>query len=236
MLVLVEVKQWSCLQETQLSRYRTVLQRSRVPLQRLVLLTTEPVTYEEGAERADNAITWPQVAGWLRKQVVADPVCIFLVRQLLEFLTQQGMTMEKVSWEYVNGVKAFRHLVGMIERALQLANIPIKERSAAWERMGFWLDEKAYWAGIYYAWPEFVYFVCHGDGYDRNKLREAGATLDDGPPYFELPLESEAEHFLSRTADSQLALIQAFLQSSYQKAQQCAVGNAGAAVAQNAAI
>ena len=52
------------------------------------------------------------------------------------------MSVQKVTWEYVNGVPAFNNLMNMIEAAIQGARLSIYGKSAGWEFKGYWLENK----------------------------------------------------------------------------------------------
>lgn len=132
------------------------------------------------------------------------------------------MTVEKVEWQYLDGTRAFRHLINMVSKALEVAQISVYRASAAWDSMGFYIDNKHFWVGIEYSWPEVLQFYFDEASVDMDKFKELGrGRLFDGKPLFELDLTAEATHFFSRTADSQLALIKEFLESASRDARSC---------------
>ena len=66
------------------------------------------------------------------------------------------MSIQKVGWEYINGVPAFNNLINMIEEAIQSASLRVYQKSAAWDAKAFWLENKRFWCGIYYDEPLVV--------------------------------------------------------------------------------
>jgi hypothetical protein len=216
-LCLVEVKKESPLGEHQLERYRSVLNRSSRGVKWLVLLTVHAVHFEEDAEKPERHVRWSDVASWLRRQELSDTVSRFLVEQFLDFIKSEVTTVEQISWEYLNGVRALRNLVGMIGRGLELGNIPIHQQSSAADRIGYYIDRKQFWAGVWYEYPQLVCFSFWDARVDLEKFRSLGRGKlnSKGQPYFDLDLSSEATHFFARSAESQLALLKAFLGDAY---------------------
>jgi len=133
------------------------------------------------------------------------------------------MSLQKVSWEYINGVPALINLVNMIEVAIQGVGIPFYSsypRAAGWDFKGFWLEDKKFWCGIHYDNPLVITF----EMIDKEKFN---AKLVDTPTYevkegkeriwFRLPLEDK--HFFSLDKDEQVEEITKFVKTAYAEAQ-----------------
>jgi len=147
-----------------------------------------------------------------------------LVNQLFDFSKDRKMTIDPVGWEYINGMKSLRNLINLISKALEMADIPIDEKSSAWESIGFYVADKRFWVGLEYARPEYVCFSFRTrTKYNAQKFRSLGkGRIDDrNRPYFELKLHSEENYFFSRTVESQLSLLQKFFEQSFRDAQVC---------------
>ena len=114
-LVYVEVKHNSPLGVEQLERYRAELSRSEIPNTLLTLLTrsrsaslgtTLPPT-------AYHHVCWYEIYNRLSKADTGDDVIDYLIGSFLSFLEEKNMSMEKVGWEYIEGVPAMLRLTGM---------------------------------------------------------------------------------------------------------------------------
>ena len=131
------------------------------------------------------------------------------------------MSIQKVGWEYINGVPAFNNLIKMMEVAIQGASLRIHAKSAGWDFKGFHLENKGFWCGMYYSDPLLVTFEI----VDKKKFN---AKLVDTPSYpiredkdsiwFRLQLEDK--HFFSLTKDEQIEEITKFIKTAYSEAQQ----------------
>ena len=130
------------------------------------------------------------------------------------------MSIQKVSWEYINGVPAFNNLLNMIEVAIQSASLPIYAKSAGWDHKGFYLENKEFWCGIYYNNHLVVTFEIMDKKKFNVKLVETpNYTIREGKErlWFRLPLEDT--HFFSLDKDRQLEEITKFVKTAYAEAQ-----------------
>ena len=228
-LIYIEVKHNSPLGPQQLARYRKALKSSAAIIKHLVLLTRFAIDFEEQEERPYKHVRWFEVYNWLTNARIRaeDPVSVYLIDSFKSFLEVKQMTIQKVGWEYINGVPAFNNLINMIEAAINGAAIPfysVYPKSAGWDFKGFWLEDKEFWCGIHYDNPSVVTF----EMLDKKKFN---AKLVDTPIYevregkerrwFRLPLEDK--HFFSLDKDEQLEEITKFVKTAYAEAQQMRV-------------
>jgi hypothetical protein len=225
LLVLVEVKKDSEMGATQLERYWKILKESGVPFQRLVLLTVYPAVFSEN-NRASKHVKWPDVAEWMKKHLPRESVSKFLVDQFLDFMMGQGMTMEQVNWELVNGAKAYRHLIIMLYKAIERSATPYYAKATQWnEFFGYYLEAKQFSVAVSFTRPTLVRFAFVTPNYDKKVFDSLGTgRVDEFGPCWALDLASEEAHFFCRSADSQLELLTDWLKKVYQDAKTCLVG------------
>jgi len=127
------------------------------------------------------------------------------------------MTLQKVTWEYINGVPAMINLINIIEVAIQGAGIDFYKtypKSAGWDFKGFNLENRDFWCGIYFNNPLVLTFeLLDKSKFDKNKLSEPVYLLQEGKErlWFRLPLEETL--FFSLTRDQQLDQITNFIKS-----------------------
>ncbi len=137
------------------------------------------------------------------------------------------MSIQKVGWEYINGVPAFNNLINMIEAAIKDAKISFNRtspRAAAWGSKAFWLENKKFWCGIYYGAPLVVVFKAFNKknldvkrvGTPSYPVKEAKLSI-----WFQLRLEDI--QFFSLDKDKQLEEITNFVGIAYAEAQQMRV-------------
>lgn len=131
-LIYVEVKHDSPVDPEQLKRYKKQLDSSSIGIKRLILLTRFPIDFSEHQGIPDKHVRWFEVYNWLTntRTRAKDVISVYLMDSFKSFLEVKGMSIQKVGWEYINGVPAFNNLINMIEVAIQGARIPIYGKSA----------------------------------------------------------------------------------------------------------
>lgn len=224
-LIYIEVKHDSPLGSKQIEQYKKALESSPATIKHVNLLTRFAVDFGEEGERPYKHVRWYEVYNWLAKARtrVKDPVCVYLIDSFNSFLEVKQMSLQKVGWEYINGVPALINLVNMIEAAIQGARIPFYTaypRAVALDSRGFYLANGEFWCGIHYNNPLVITFEI----IDKKKFN---AELLDTPTYevregkarmwFHLPLEKI--HFFSLDKDEQLEEITKFIKTAYAEAQ-----------------
>ena len=133
------------------------------------------------------------------------------------------MTLQKVTWEYINGIPAMLNLINMIEVAIQGASIDFYKtfpKSAGWDFKGFNLRNHDFWCGFYFSNPLVLTFeVLDKKKFNKYNLTEPTYLLQEGKErlWFRLPLEEI--HFFSLDKDQQLDLTTNFIKTCYSEAE-----------------
>jgi len=222
-LIYIEVKDYSPVVPEQLKRYKKALESSSATIKRLILLTRFPVDFSEHKGIPDKHVRWFEVYNWLVdvKEKAQDPVSVYLIKSFMSFLEVKRMSIEKVGWEYIDGVPAFNNLINMIEAAIQGASLHVHQKSAAWSSKAFWLENKKLWCGIYYNAPLVVVFKA----FNKEDLDVGRVGMPSYPVkkalrsiWFQLRLEDI--HFFALDKDRQLEEIIKFIKTAYAEAQQ----------------
>jgi len=226
-VIYIEVKHDSAVDLEQLRRYKEHLKSLSAPIKRLILLTKYPVDFNEHQGIADKHVRWSEVHIWLANVKPQDSVTAYLIKQFKSFLEVKGMSIEKVGWEYINGVPAFNNLISMIDAAIKDAEIPFYSaypKSAGWDFKGFWLENKEFWCGIHYNNPLVVTFeLIDKEKFNAKLVETPSYTVKQGKErmWFRLPLEDI--HFFALDKDKQLEEITKFVKTAYAEAQQMRV-------------
>jgi hypothetical protein len=223
-LIYIEVKDRSPVEAKQLMRYRKVLTSSSRPTKKLILLTRVPVDSTEHKDIPDKQVCWFEVHNWLTSLETREPVSTYMTSSFKSFLEDKRMAIEKVGWEYIEGVPAFNNLLNMIEAAIKNLEISFYKKlpkAARWDSKGFWLENKKYYCGVYYNAPLTVIFKAFNKR-DLNvgsvnppsyPIKEAFASM-----WFMLQLEDV--HFFALDKDRQLEEITKFIRTVYTEAEQ----------------
>lgn len=228
-LIYVEVKDCSPVVSSQLKHYKTVLASSKATIKQLILLTRFPVDFSEHKGVPDKCVCWFEVYNWLAnvKQKAQDPVSVYLIKSFMSFLEVKKMSIEKVGWEYIDGVPAFNNLINMIEAAIKDVKISFNQtypRASAWAWKGFWLEKKAFWCGVYYNSPLVVVFKAfHKNNLDIKKVGTPSYPVKEALQSIWFQLRLEDINFFSLDKDKQLEEITKFIKTSYVEAQQMRV-------------
>lgn len=216
--VIIEVKVESDPGWDQLDRYRELLNTREEADKCLVLLTRYPVEPNE-EKKVDSCVRWDRTARVLNQasERAHDSTSTFLFRQLLQFLIERGMAMEKVGWELVRGVQSLMSLMGMLGEAVTSTKLKQKPPTAGIEFNGRYLyvDDTECWTGIYYSKPQVIAFEAYkidkakagalGLGHVQRDSKETSKWTN------ELDLEAEEVHFFALSSDNQQARIQKFI-------------------------
>jgi hypothetical protein len=202
-VIFIEVKHDSHLGWAQLERYMSHLNNGHYEEKQLVLLTRSRHSIQETTlpQSEFHHVCWYEISGWLSEERFADPVAKHLVNQFLEFLRQKEMTMEKVNWEYMEGVPAMINLANMLYTAIAEA-LPEEKwrRTAGWNWIGYYIGSNPpVFTGIRYHNPLIITFENNG-----------GTN-----PSFTRDLPLPQVHFFSLTAGEQLECLIKFTQESY---------------------
>jgi len=220
-LIYIEVKHDSPLGPQQLERYKKALGSSTVSIKHVVLLTRFAIDFEEHAEKPYKHVRWYEVYNWLANAKAQDPVSVYLIESFKSFLEEKQMSIQKVGWEYINGVPAFNNLINMTEAAIQGASLHVHQKSAAWDSKGFWLENKKYYCGIYYNAPLTVIFKAfHKTDLNVGNVEAPSYPIKEAFASMWFMLQLEDIHFFALDKDEQLEEITKFIKTAYSEAQQ----------------
>ncbi|SFI05228.1 PD-(D/E)XK nuclease family protein [Planctomicrobium piriforme] len=231
-LAYVEAKVESGLGDRQLHRYLEELNRDSAVTKVLVLLTRYP---EEIANEIRDQVVcrrWHQVAQALEQIAlprIVDSVGAYLVEQYVEFLKERGMSIDQVTWEMTEGIRAFRNLIEMMREAVSAAGWkPVSTQG--WDWIGYYINpansssnkEKLYYIGCNYKEPTKITFQT----YQLDIVAEAAEILGRGEvlpnPYATaglkwtdtLVIDSEEVHFFALSRERQLQKLEQFVADS----------------------
>ena len=204
-VVFIEVKHDSSLGDDQLERYYAYLKGLPIEDTQLVLLTRSRHSVQETSldQSLFHYVCWYEISGWLSEADIKDEVALFLVEQFIEFLKEKEMSMEKISWEYMEGVPALVNLANMIRTAIAEA-LPEEQyrRTAGWNWIGYYLGEDTdIFIGLRYKEPLRIVF-------ENDRGNE---------PTFQRELVLPDVHFFSLTAGEQLESLIKFVRTSFEE-------------------
>jgi len=198
-LIFIEVKHDSGLGAEQLERYHAYLESLADKETQLVLLTRSRHSVQETSLDANlfHHVCWYEISGWLSEADLHDQVAQYLVTQFLDFLKEKEMSMEKVTWEYIQGVPAMISLVNMIGTALsEVAPESSTRKSVGASWAGFYMD--GFFIGFRFNSPLLIVF-----------------ENDTGnEPTFKRDMYLETVHFFSLNAGEQLECLISFINNS----------------------
>jgi hypothetical protein len=225
-LIYIEIKHDSPLGYRQLERYNKALESSAATTKHVVLLTRFAIDFEEQGERPYKHVRWFEVYNWLTDAIAKaeDPISIYLIESFKSFLEVKQMSIQKVGWEYINGVPALTNLLNMIAAAIEGAEIPFYSsypRAAGWDFKGFWLGDKDFWCGIHYNNPLVVTFeMVDKKRFDVKLVETPSYAVREGKERMWFRLQLEDKLFFSLDKDRQLEEISKFVKTAYKEAQQ----------------
>lgn len=223
-LVYIEVKDYSPVKATQLRRYKEVLKSSNGGFKKLILLTRYAVNHEEHKGIPDRQICWFEVYNWLKSLESQHAVSAYLIDSFNSFLEDKRMSIEKITWEYINGMPAFNNLINMIEATIKGIGIPFHKsypRAAAWDSKGFWLENKQYYCGIYYNAPlTLIFKAFNKKDLDIEKVASPTYPIKEAFASIWFMLQLEDVHLFSLDKDRQLEEITKFISTAYSEAKQ----------------
>lgn len=202
LLVYVEVKHNSPLHDGQLEAYKSELLKSGYEETRLILLTRSKQSALDTTLSPDefHHACWYQIHAFLLSSKVNDKVAEYLIDQFLGFLEEKGMSVKKVSWEYMQGVPSMLNLISMVEAAIEEAIPWVKiKRTGGWNWRGFYVGEM--FCGIRYDEPLLVVVENNGGW----------------KPTFRKDLDLEKKLFFALGQDEQLEMIINFIREGYQE-------------------
>ena len=220
-LIYIEVKDYSTLGYKQLERYKRDLEPSTAKFKHVVLLTRFAVDFEE-EEQPYKDVRWYEVYNWLAntRTRVTDPISIYLIDSFNSFLEVKQMSIQKVRWEYINGVPALNNLINMIEVAIQGASLHTSSGGSGREFRGFNFEKGKFWCGVSYSNPLVVLFdIYDKQNFNAKLVEKSGYPMEENKDSITLRLRLEDKHFFSLDKDKQLEEITKFIKTAYGEAQ-----------------
>jgi len=211
-LLFIEVKVDSDFRCKQLERYKSVLKASGLE-SALITLTRYHYKLHKADLNPDYSFRWHNLADWLKGLNLVKPISNFITKQFLILLKNRGIIMETINWQLMDGVRSLKNLVDMIEEALSALKIPINQRTGAWGWIGYYIEDKKYFVGIYFDKPHLVILNTEVALID-NLPDEPDIGKFVGRWQNELDLSSESVFFFARTKASQLACLEEFIKES----------------------
>jgi len=200
--IFIENKISSGLYESQLERYSKHLE-SIDKETKLILLTRDFIDDETIPKYTDKYIFWTELYTLIEQFTNSISACVefeidskkYLLKQFLNFLREENMSDEKVSWEYIEGIKSFMNLLNMIQSSLdQLKREKTinnyGNKSIGKDYAGFYINKcnqnsYEFWVGIFYADAHELLVQIENcfDETDKN-IPEEDYTYDFNKTYF----------------------------------------------------
>ena len=220
-LIYIEVKYDSPVGPKQLKRYKKDLGSQSAAIKQLILPTRFPVDFSEHEGIPDKLVRWFEVYNLLvvAKDRVEDPVSVYLIDAFKSFLEVKQMSIQKVGWEYINGMPAMNNLINMIDVAIQALPISKYWKSARWQHRGFYVEDNKLWCGIHYNNPLVITFEMDKKRFNSHLIKKPSYEVKEGREHiwFRLPLADI--HFFSLDKDRQLEKITEFVKTAHVEAQ-----------------
>lgn len=222
-LVYVEAKVESGLGPGQLEGYRKELKASGVPSTALVVITRYPIVLlPTPGYPNDVLVRWYHIADWLGQLSLESPVGIYLGEQFISFLRARNMSVEKVSWELVNGGPALHNLLSMVYEVTTGLGLKPNPFSVSMPSFGCYADEKRYWIGVDLTAPHILVAQTYKLLVDKEQAKSTGLadgvfpskwpkeTLGEYRWGRQVDLGSEEVHFFARSKASQMQFLEQF--------------------------
>ena len=226
--VYIENKISADLGETQLERYYNYIHQ--ISNKSKLILLSRDLIEDESVKYADKYIFWSElftlIENFYKKHYnyieTKEGGKIYLLSQFLDFLREENMSNEKVSWEYASGLKSFLNLLNMIQSVLR--ELQKEKQLESFTRKGIGQDyaglyintNNKFWVGIYYAEPEKLYFEIRED-FRKKYEEEVFKELDKSPGREGNPsyiYDFQKEYFLAFSKEEQKKAIYDFIRSS----------------------
>ena len=214
-LVYIEVKVESSFGPDQIMRYKRQLnQYSDYKNTQLIVLTKNHFIPSGDGAIPDFKIRWIQVAELIENLNLKTEIGKYITKQFLELLKFRRLSMDAVSWEFINGFKSFNNLIEMIGEML-ISNGIKPDKSLAWNWAGHYIDNRKFFMGIYFNDPQVVVFDTESaftlevtDKFEFGEIR-------NGRWFHGLDMTSEEHYFFSRTKVSQMKCLEKHFRKSY---------------------
>lgn len=217
-LIFIEAKIDSDFGNKQLERYKNFLNSYTLQTSlktALITLTRYQYKLHNADIDPDYGFRWHDLSDWLNDLSITKDISRFLVEQFLGLLKHRGIAMETISWQLIDGLKSLKNLTVMIGEALSATSTPIHSRSGAWNWIGYYLENKKFFVGIYFDTPHLVVLNTEEVSLRNDCPEEPEIGRYQGTGWRnEIDLSSENIHFFSRSKASQIACLEEFIKNS----------------------
>jgi hypothetical protein len=179
--------------------------------------------FGESQTKPHKHIRWFEIHDWFGKLKVHEPATEYLVNAFKSFLEAKGMSIEKVNWEYINGVPFFNNLINMNGASLESLNIPLSKthpKAVSRDTRGFYLKDNEFWCGVHYSSHMAITFeLIDRAKFNKERLENQNYELRQGNKRLSFRLPLDKIHFFSLTKDEQLEEITKFIKTAYGEAE-----------------
>jgi hypothetical protein len=211
----------SSLGEGQIEKYAKYLKQKKEKT-KLILLTRDYENNKNIYTCTNNYIFWSQLYDFI-EEFLKDHIDhigerkVYLLTEFLDFLKDEHMSNEKVTWEYKEGLNSFFNLLNILQSVLYEIKKDglIKEygkKGIGQDYAGFWLNKKDFWVGVIYSDPEKIFFEFY-DWYikkvgNKKIFDEMEKSPDEHPSKY---LDFNKTYFLAFTKEDQKKAIYDFI-------------------------
>ena len=211
--LLVEVKDMSPVDRSQLERYLSVLETGKEPSKALIVLTRHsavPAGFD-GRVRAVNWTSIGEACARVKLRTDLDPVALFIIDQFVDLLEAKGMAISKVNWSLTDGMQQFMNLKALLTDALEQAGahrvwaayganfngVAVPDPSSNNSTYSWFIQFENPTRLLFTTFDEYVKpeFASEWERHSNNSVRKV------------LDLESEQVHFYARSVSSQSAFL-----------------------------
>lgn len=217
-LIYIEVKLGSGLRDRQISDYKKILKNSKKKIKKVNLLSRFPIETNAEKERPYKKSYWYEIYNGLSNMSSNNEAVEYFINKFKEYMEVEGLSTEKVKWEYIDGIPAFFNLIQMCENGLTEKGFEDLKYSAGQEWYGIKFDNNDFWVGIVYDNHLEILLDAEKKEYNYNlnvRSKELSYEFDneDNRPHYWLNLEKI--HFFSLNKDEQQEKITTFIKECY---------------------
>lgn len=214
-LAFIEVKIDSDFGNNQLSRYKSVLSKDSRKTALITLTRYDPNQHKADVA-PDYSVKWHQVADWLYVSIpnLKNTTTQFITREFIYLLQERRLAMRQVNWQLEEGVRSLTSLIDMLKEALDSCKVEIHQRSAAWDWIGYYLEKKTLFIGIYYDSPGLLTINTEAKLIDNKPIPPTIGFYKESTWRNQLDLYSEDVHFFSRSKASQITCLEDFIKEN----------------------
>jgi hypothetical protein len=188
------------------------------------LLTKHLITQDlTNCQDFKKRIGWSDLYQTISIYQTNDPIENYLVKEITTYLKEERMSVQKVSYELINGMTSFNNLCEQIEIILE--GIPYKS-SFGYEWAGYYLYGKSDrakknvlgWLGTHYDGTRIVYQYHKKEIVSLIKQKyEKDFEYFNKPPYYYVSFIFEKEHYFCLTAEEQIDKLRKWIEFNYNR-------------------